>query len=62
MVSLISVWDLDNHGVEMIWQKEQEGHKVVLLKQYLDQFDDDDKRCIVFSDCYDAVISCSLIW
>lgn len=35
------------------------GHKVVLLKQYLDQFDDDDKRYIVFSDCYDAVISCS---
>ena len=35
------------------------GHKVVLLKEYLNQFDDDDERLIVFSDCYDAVISAS---
>ena len=33
------------------------GHKVVLLKEYLEQFDDDDKRYIIFSDCYDAVLS-----
>lgn len=33
------------------------GHKVVLLKQYLDKFDDNDKRFIIFSDCYDAVLS-----
>ena len=33
------------------------GHKVVLLKEYLQQFDDDDKRYIIFSDCYDAVLS-----
>lgn len=33
------------------------GHKVVLLKEYLKQFDDEDKRYIIFSDCYDAVLS-----
>jgi GR25 family glycosyltransferase involved in LPS biosynthesis len=33
------------------------GHKVVLLKQYLERFDDDDERLILFSDCYDAVVS-----
>lgn len=33
------------------------GHKVVLFKKYLDQFDDDDERLILFSDCYDAVVS-----
>jgi len=35
------------------------GHKVVLLKEYLQSFDDNDERLIVFSDCYDAVLSCS---
>ena len=35
------------------------GHKVVLFKEYLNGFEDDDERIIVFSDCYDAVISCS---
>ena len=35
------------------------GHKVVLFKEYLDKFSDDDERILVFSDCYDAVISCS---
>ena len=35
------------------------GHKVVLFKEYLDKFEDDDDRLLVFSDCYDAVISCS---
>ncbi len=33
------------------------GHKVVLFKKYLEQFPDDDERFIIFSDCYDAVVS-----
>ena len=33
------------------------GHKVVLLKKYLENFADTDERLLIFSDCYDAVVS-----
>uniref|UniRef100_A0A6C0BRP7 Glycosyltransferase n=1 Tax=viral metagenome TaxID=1070528 RepID=A0A6C0BRP7_9ZZZZ len=32
------------------------GHKIVLLQEYLDTFNDNDERIILFSDCYDAVL------
>ena len=35
------------------------GHKVVLLKEYLEQFDDNDERLIIFTDCYDVVFCVS---
>lgn len=35
------------------------GHKVVLLKQYLEKFDDNDDRLLIFTDCYDVVFCVS---